>query len=411
MDLSILIAYRDREENLLAVLTQIKRNLLFFKQKLEVIVVDLGSKKNLSSIEEKFPFVSYHYISYSGTFCKSWALNLAFKQSGRPWLFLLDVDCIFFEKLLANLVPLVQPEDPGRFYLFKSIRDLPGNLTQLIQQKGIITGQLKSIMEEHFNNMDNQGGVGNLLVHRENYERLSGYDEHMFAWGRRDSDFYYRLLAAGIEEVPVPVEPGLSLFHLHHHRGEITYNNLLSFYQNDFVEIYNKTNHILAPNSPDQWGDPDRPPDQYRYESLLQFDVEMSAENLPVLKVNGSYFDNPANPFDLQTQFDGIDAIIDPAVPLIILGGGLNYAYKVLSEKAEQVYIIEKYKAVKDLACEHNGIDPTRFMDTDIRHMFDFLARMETLNPKTILVHKPSYELDRDWYNAVNNVILSKSAV
>lgn len=413
MELSILIAYRDRPKSLLTQLTQIKRNLIFYKDNVEVIVVDLGSKKKLHNETATFPFVSYMYIPYSGTFCKSWALNVAFRKSRFPWILVLDVDCIFFEKLLSGLKQLADPNDKGTFYLFKGIRDLPEQLTALIHQKQILTSQLKSIMEANFNHMDNLGGVGNILVHRNVYEKLTGYDEHMFGWGREDSDFYNRVKTAGIKEIQIPAEPGLSLFHLYHHRGAITYNNLLTFYNNDFVESYNKKKCILSPNLSDGWGNSDLAPNQYKYEELSTFEVEKTAKGEAVLKVNGVYFNSPENPFNIDEELEGfedLESINTPGIPIVILGGGLNYAYKVLSQQAKQVFIIEKYKTIKDLAIEHNQIPAQVFMDTDIKSMFDFLARMEQLKPKVVLIHKPSFEMDKDWYQAVSNVIQSISA-
>lgn len=410
MELSILIAYRNRPKSLLTLLTQIKRNLIFYKHKVETIVVDLGSQKNVQKETGKFPFVNHIYIPYSGTFCKSWALNLGFRKARYPWILVLDVDCIFFEKMLAGLKDIINPNDPDKFYLFKGIRDLPEQLTALIHQKEIVTGQLKTLMEEHFNHMDNLGGVGNLLVHRDVFERLTGYDEHMFGWGREDSDFYNRIKAAGIQEIPIPAQPALSLFHLHHHRGAITYNNLLTFYNNDFVEIHNKQNNILNPNPPESWGNPGLAPNQYRYEGLAIFELERNAEGLPISKVNGVYFNSLENPNDIDKEMEGLKSVSDSDIPLVILGGGLNYAYKVLSQKVKQVFIIEKYKTIKDLAIQHNQIPPEVFMNTDINHMFDFLAEMENLKPKVVVIHKPSFRMDKDWYQAVSNVIQSKSA-
>ncbi len=412
MKISILIPVRNRKESLLTVITQLKRNLRFFKDDLEVIVMDLGSDENISSQLEIFPFVSYCYIDYKGTFCKSWALNLAFKKSRYPWIFALDVDCIFFEKLLSNIATYINAEDKQKCYIFGGIRDLDPSLTKSIQENSVITGKVKSFLEDRYMSITNLLGYGNIILHRDVYEKLTGFDEKMTGWGREDSDFYYRLQFEGIKTITFPDDPHYALYHLDHNRGDVTYNNRLIFYPNDFTESYNKKNRIIQANPIDQWGDENLLPSQYNYESIIDFNVQ-KLENLdtgkgdPVLYVNGMDFDNYEQPGDWQDLFEGYSSDIDLQKQVIILGGGLNYACKALIEKTQKVIIIEKYRTIRQLACKWNHIDPIYFMDTGYNNLTNLLIKIKEIKPKTILVHKPSLKFDKDWYQTIRDFIQS----
>jgi glycosyltransferase involved in cell wall biosynthesis len=405
-DISILIPYRDRKESLLILLTQIKRNLFFFKQQLEVVLVDLGSEENIAAQLSKFPFVSYHYINYSGTFSRGWGLNLAFKKSKHPWIFMLDVDCIFYEKFLMAVSRYLENSETDRFFMFGGICNLTESITAGILQTRNLTNRMKSIINEHFDSLNVMRGAGNGLMHRDVFEKLSGYDEKIVGWGREDSDFRNRMKMAGIKEVTLPAHPDISLYHLFHGQSDVSYNNWWIFFQNDFVEKHNLENTAIAPNTGDKWGFDSNPPDQYNYESLFRFEVEEPehSDKPPVLKVNGTYFNNPEYPLDLNLEFDGLDTI-DNDIPLILLGGGLNYAYKLLSEKNNRILIIEKYKTVRELAIQWNHIDPARFLSVDFADMVDIFVRLKHMNPKNVLVHNPSFQFDQSWYAEVKNFI------
>jgi len=405
-DISILIPYRDRKESLMILLTQIKRNLFFFKQHLEVVLVDLGSKENIVSQLSKFPFVSYHYVDYKGTFSRGWGLNLAFKKSKHPWIFMLDVDCIFYEKFLSTVSRYLESGESGRFFMFGGICNLTESITAGILKTGNLTNRMKTVISEHFDTLNVLRGAGNGLMHRDVFEKLSGYDEKIVGWGREDSDFRNRLKSAGIKEVTLPAHPDISLYHLFHGQSDVSYNNWWIFFQNDFIENYNLQTETITPNTPNEWGIDSTPPDQYKYESLFRFEVEETERpnRPPALKVNDSYFNNPENPLDLNREFDGLDTI-DNAVPLIILGGGLNYAYKMLSEKNNRILIIEKYKTIKELAIQWNNIDSARFLSVDFADMVDIFVRLKHMNPKNVLVHNPSFQFDQAWYTEVKNFI------
>lgn len=405
MNISILMAYRDRKESLLSVITQLKRNLFFFKDQLEVIIIDLGSKENLKTELEKFPFVSYHYIDYKGTFCKSWALNMAFKKSSHDWIFTLDTDCIVFEKFLAKIKENIDSQEKGYYYLLGGIRDLPEGITQFIQQKSIVTRQLKTMIDENFDKMVNLGGVGIMLLHRDNYNEVKGYDEKMIGWGREDSDFVNRLRLVGLKEKTIPPLPDQSLYHLHHPRNEISYNNLMAFLQNDMVEIYNKENKIIQCTPNEDWGTIDHPPDQFRYESLLDFKIEENAPHPPILKLNNISINQLQEPTDYANGFQEFDPDFDPTIPTIIMGGGLNYAAKHLSQKVEKLYIIEKYNTTKQLAIKTNNLDPSLFIPGEFSAFFEHITAFETLKLKRILVHQPSFDFDPQWYEGILKVI------
>lgn len=400
MNVSILVPYRDRKENLLLLLSQVKRNLFFFKEKLEVVVVDLGSVDDIQPFLVKFPFVSYHYVEYKGTFCRGWALNIASKRALYEWLLLMDADCIFFEKFLINLSGMIQSQERARYYLFEGVVGLNHPITKLIYNRETVTNSIKSKILKYFPRLDLMQGAGNMLIHRDLFFKVSGYDEKIVGWGREDSDLHNRLIMGRAKEEVLPVTPDCCLYHLFHVQDDLTYNNWWIYHANDFVAKYNEKNQVIQANFSKKWGEVTHPPDQYRYESMMDFAVEDSKCGLPILRIGTLCINNVEDPRILKKEFDGLKSI-NPKEPLVILGGGLNYAFKILSEKMNQILVIEKYKTVKELACSWNHLDPARFVSTEYSRMVDLFVRLKHMNPKSILVHKPSYELDPEWYGEV----------
>lgn len=408
MNISILVPYRNRKENLLLLLTQVKRNLFFFKDKVEVVVVDLGSVDDIRPQLAKFPFVSYQYVEYKGTFSRGWAINIASKRALYEWFLIMDADCFFFEKFLVNLSEMILPQERARYYLFDGVVGLNHPITKLIYNRENVTNPIKDKILEYFPKLDLMKGAGNMLIHRDLFVKVSGYDEKIVGWGREDSDLHKRLTLGRAKEEVLPVRPDCCLYHLFHIQDDLTYNNWWIYHANDFVAKYNEKNQVIQGNFSQEWGEATRSPDQYRYESLLDFAVEDSKCGLPILRIGTVCINNAEDPRILHKEFDGPKLkAINPKEPLVILGGGLNYAFKILAEKMTQILVIEKYKTVKELACSWNQLDPARFVSTDYRRMVDLFVRLKHMNPKSVLVHKPSYEIDPEWYGEVLNFFQS----
>lgn len=397
--LSILIAYRDRYKNLQVLLNQIKRNLIGINSEIEVIIIDLGSRTDLTQELSKYKFVKYIYVNYFETYSKSWALNIAFKKSQFDWLFLLDVDCLFLEGFLKFFLSYLNPSDINTFYSF-TVKSLNEEITKLILEKRYISKDIKKILSVYYDKIYTLIGVGNIIIHRDMFLKLKGYDENFIGWGREDSDFYNRILTAGYKENKISSNPEFSLYHLFHSRDTVSYCNSLILVQNDFIEKNNKLNKIYKVNNDSDWGEIDNEPSQYNYENIIKFEIEYNINNLPLLKVNNIYFNNLMNPLNFKDEFLYMENI-DFSYPIIILGGGLNYAYKEIIKNSSQVIIIEKYRRIKKESIKLNFTRTDSYLNIDYKYLLAGLQYIKTLKNKNIILHKSSFEFDKKWYDQI----------
>ncbi|HOK40704.1 MAG TPA: galactosyltransferase-related protein [bacterium] len=402
--ISIIIAYRNRKDNLLVNLNQIKKNLNNKNFEIELIIIDLGSNENLTEILKEYKFVKYYYINYRGIYCKSWAFNIGFKKSKFDWIFLLDVDCVFFDNFFSLFFNNFNSDKINSFYSF-TIKALNKEISDYIISKKNITQEVKELLISQFEKIFTLSGVGNLVIHRSMFERLNGFDEKFIGWGREDSDFYNRLLLAGYNLIIMDNKAELALYHLYHDRDMINYCNSLILFQNDKIENYNKEKKIIKVNQIEEWGEEKNLPDQYRYEKLIKFEIEKNQDNVNILKVNDVYFNSKEEPFNYPAQYEKIDEINTNNL-IIILGGGLNYLANELLRVTKKIIIIERYKRIIELNKEILKIEQKNFFSLEFNELLVQLCYLKNIKEKNIIYHKIAYNYDYNWYNEIYNFLI-----
>lgn len=140
----------------------------------EVILVDYACPENCGDwARTNTPTVNVIVQSEDSGFNVSRARNLGAQAAKSDWFFFVDAD-IFVKPGLASYIR--NHYHPS--YFFKSLRP-PGQRVT---------------------------AWGSVVVGREAFERVGGYDEVYAGWGCEDEDFFYKLLINGTRELAFPTE-------------------------------------------------------------------------------------------------------------------------------------------------------------------------------------------------------------
>lgn len=172
----------------------------------DVIFVDYGSDPSCRAAVE--PLVrSYRFAHYVYCETRGWpwnrahALNIGIRLSRAEFVMTSDIDMIFSEFSLKKMIDGYDGKSTlhaGCYYLPKDFGDwdaLSANKTKWKRT--------------------NKDGLGLMLLPREIYIRLGGYDEYYRFWGREDQDLEQRLNKLGFETHFLDLEE-FPLFHQWH---------------------------------------------------------------------------------------------------------------------------------------------------------------------------------------------------
>ncbi|MCH8535219.1 MAG: glycosyltransferase family 2 protein [Flavobacteriaceae bacterium] len=190
MKLSILYAYRNRDEQ------RIKNSLqslaLQTATSFEVVFVDYGSEEvfaeKVQKVVESFSFASYHYIAHPGLLWnKSKALNYAASKAVGDYVFVADVDICFDVNAVKTIL---DSTDINKYSLFKL-----SYLKEEVDQEQIQLGHFKDVHIKHHGLVN-----GMIVVSKEAFFQVEGYDEFYHFYGSEDVDFYQRLQHLGLIE-------------------------------------------------------------------------------------------------------------------------------------------------------------------------------------------------------------------
>lgn len=164
---------------MLSLITTCKNRLPHLKQTLplmlqqpraEVIVVDYGCEQGTSAwVKEHHPAAKLVQVNDDPVFCASRARNMGAKTASYKTLCFVDADVLIHLELGKWLET---NEKPNGFYLYEDRTDL-----------------------ELF---------GFLIVAREHFFKVNGYDEGFRGWGGEDTDLYERLSRTGLTRFSVP---------------------------------------------------------------------------------------------------------------------------------------------------------------------------------------------------------------
>ena len=188
--ISFLFAYRNRDSK--RVLLSLKSLALQEHENFEVVFVDYGSDDDKASavkkLVESFAFSSYYYIAHPGLLWnKSKALNYAASKAKGDYVFVADVDICFNNKVVKMLQDYRQP---GTYSLFK--------LSYLKEQAEPLKLKEINALDKDIKHHGSVNGM--VLVRKDNFFKIEGYDEFYHFYGSEDVDFYLRLRHLGLKE-------------------------------------------------------------------------------------------------------------------------------------------------------------------------------------------------------------------
>lgn len=175
----------DREANLKRVLGWLKS----FSD-MDVLVVE-------QDIESKFsppPGVRHVFAKYDGPYNRSWAFNIACKESDSPLIVFGDSDIVMQEGEFRKAMEVAESLDVLSPY--SSVIDLTP------QESSLPVSELASIRRPGRGERDNQitnlcGGV--VIFSRSALERVGGWDEDFVGWGGEDDMMTFKVDAAGLK--------------------------------------------------------------------------------------------------------------------------------------------------------------------------------------------------------------------
>src|SRR5688572_9786138 len=173
---------------MLSLITTCKNRLPHLKQTLplmlqqpraEVIVVDYGCEQGTAAwVKTHHPAAKLVQVSDDPVFCVARARNMGAKIASHELLCFVDADVLMHLEIGKWLE--LNP-NPNAFYLYT-------------EPKAIEL-------------------VGFLIVAREHFFKVGGYDEAITGWGGEDTDLYERLVMSGLSQSSVPVESISSISH------------------------------------------------------------------------------------------------------------------------------------------------------------------------------------------------------
>ncbi len=152
----------------------------------EIVVVDYSCPQKAGDwVAQTHPEVKVVRVENQSIFRISTARNLGAAAATSPWLCFVDADIL----LDPNFVSLLKPRlDPACF--FKVEEKIMGDL------------------------------MGTVLISREVFESVEGYDDAFEGWGMEDADMYLRLKKAGIRLESYAAELLTSIPHTNQQRTE-----------------------------------------------------------------------------------------------------------------------------------------------------------------------------------------------
>jgi len=198
---SIIVPVRDDPENLLDCIKSLE-NLNYPKDKLEIIIVDDGSKQEISQIIASPAIrVIRNEVSKGQSACRNAGAAISAARSKGDILAFLDADCMASENWLAETVPLFKAVEAGavggfvRGYYRKSFLDRYENALSSLN-----IGQ-RLIMEANSSSTF-YVPTANLLVDRAVFKAVGSFNETMRIG--EDVDFCWRLRGLGYTLVYAP---------------------------------------------------------------------------------------------------------------------------------------------------------------------------------------------------------------
>lgn len=204
-DVAVIIGAKDRFDFRLENAFESLRNQDYDKNLIKIILVDYGSKENLSlkfcELCKKYN-VKYVNVRDTGSWNRSRALNIGIKRAGTKYVLCSDVDIIFEKNYISECVKELQ-KDPNQVLLGTMFDLSEGEINSQIN-----TSEYAKFMENAIPRHQLQNGtcipqssINMTLV--KYYFDLNGYDEFYSAWGCEDNDIIKRFKMRGLKIVNI----------------------------------------------------------------------------------------------------------------------------------------------------------------------------------------------------------------
>lgn len=207
--LSIVVTWRDRIEleQALPALVQMANSVGG-----DVTIVNFGGSSDMlkAQLGDDGQEVSIVDVSDQEYFNKSCAQNLGAFHTAQPFLFFCDCDTIIDRETCASLLDQINSR-PGTFGTFAQLRETAVNsrggkhVTCFGYELKIHTAdgrQLKIVDNEEDAEAGTRQAPGLLMVRRQDFLTIDGYNSRLHGWGWEDQDMISRLtLGNGLERI------------------------------------------------------------------------------------------------------------------------------------------------------------------------------------------------------------------
>ncbi|MGM8362766.1 glycosyltransferase family 2 protein [Flavobacterium sp. ARAG 55.4] len=227
----------------------------------EVFLVDYGSNKEyklqLVELLKKYSQINYIDCPVQGQLWnKSRAINIALKQSNKPYFFVGDIDMLYRHDFVEKLYRL-KKEDQAVYF----------QVGVLSQSESIIDKPFEDYIIKH---KTNEEATGMTLYPTELLKKINGYDEFYHGWGAEDTDVHIRLRNAGNKVKFYDKE--ILIKHQWHSKNYRTiqstypYHFTLERINHSYIQLSQSTKKIIA-NVNSEWG---VLPNKNHYSKLLE---------------------------------------------------------------------------------------------------------------------------------------------
>jgi len=203
---SIIIPYRNRAEHLKLLLSCLYRQTVNI---FEIIVVNTGSRSIFKTIpiSKKIKNLNEIKVSYIGPFSRAFACNIGAKSAQYERLIFLDADIIMHEKFMEYLYNL------SPYIAHIPVINLDYNNTMSILNNGELSYNLFLELSSKYRI---SSSCSQIIVPKETFISIGGYDEQFVGYGFEDLDMFERLRKINSIDNKELILNNVILMHLYH---------------------------------------------------------------------------------------------------------------------------------------------------------------------------------------------------
>lgn len=204
-DVAVIIGVKDRLDFRLENAFESLRSQDYCQSLIKIILVDYGSKKELSEEFEKLcKKYNSEYVKVDGVsvWNRARALNIGIKRAGTKYVLCSDVDIIFEENYISECVEELQ-KNPQKL-IWSTMLDLPeGGAGSELDIKEYAKLKKNSISRNQLQCSNYPYGMSINITLTKYYFDINGFDEYYTAWGCEDDDIIKRFKILGLEVVNI----------------------------------------------------------------------------------------------------------------------------------------------------------------------------------------------------------------